>query len=359
MKKLIDKIKRKKSAPSSTPTKITNDTIAEHREKVLADGRRFKYPFQYAKHKLVINALIIVSAAVIVLGTVTWYQLYVAQSTSNIIFRVTKFLPLPVAQVGDTNALYRDYLLNYRSPEHFLKNYWDTNQDSEIGKAQLEYAKRQALDTAIADAYARKIASEKSITVSAKEIDTEISHIRSAGNGELTVEAYDASAQKFFGMTPSDTRNLLYNGLLRTKVAFAVDDPATTLKGRVSELLKKENDFTKVAAIINKDKADSVSSGVSGMMDKTDRFDGVLAADVVATVERKSAGPLLSVTGDGYYFVQVIDKNDKQVNFAYLRVPLTVFDRKLAELRDQGKIREFIRIDSDIAKAANIGGKKQ
>ncbi len=348
MKKLLSKVKLKKTDPAPLPNKITNDTIAEHREKILAGGRRYKYPFQYAKHKLIINASLIAVATVILFAVVTWQQLYMAQTTNTFFYRVTKLLPLPIAKVGDTTALYSDYLLNYRSPEHFLKNYWDTSQDSEQGRAQLEYAKRQALDTAIADAYARKLAAEKSISISDSEVDAEVTHIRSAGNGQLTVEAYDASAQKFLGMSPSDTRDILRAGLLRSKVAFAIDDKATTLKNKATELLPQyKNDLDKLAAELNKQQANSVSVGSSGLMNITDRFDGVSATEVAKLPEGTMSGPLESVTGDGYYFVRVDEKTDAQINFAFIRIPLTVFKQQLAELRTQGKIAEYIKIDSE------------
>lgn len=354
VKKLLNKIRPKKKSEAAAPaSKITNETIAEHREKILAEGRRYKYPFQYAKHRLVINASLIAVGTLILLAVITWQQLYIAQTTNIVFYRVTKLLPLPIAQVGDVNALYSDYLLNYRSPEHFLKNYWDTTQDSEQGRAQLEYAKRQALDTAIADAYARKLAKERSISVSADEVDAEVTHIRSAGNGQLTVEAYDASAQKFLGMSPSDTRDILKAGLLRSKVAFAIDDKATTLKNRITQLLSEQkNDFTKVADIVNKDVAGSVTAGTSGLLNKSDRFDGISASDVY---ERKEGevGPILqSVTAEGYFFVKVLEKTDTQVNFSYLRVPLTVFQQQLDQLRSEHKIKEYITIDADNTKQA-------
>ncbi len=345
MKKLLSKVKRKTSSTKAPPSKITNDTIAEHREKVLAGGRRYKYPFQYAKHKLVVNATIISVVTLVALGVITWQQLYIAQNTNNFFYRVTKVLPLPVAKVDDTQALYSDYLLNYRSPEHFLKNYWDTTQDSEKGKAQLEYAKRQALDTAIADAYARKLAAEKGIRVSNEEVETEVTHIRSAGNGQLTVEAYDASAQKFLGMSPSDTRDILRAGLLRSKIAFAVDDKATTLKDRVAQLLPQHQDnIDKVAEVLNAEQAGSVITGVSGLIEQTDRLDGISAAEVAKLEPGKLSAAMQSVTGDGYYFVRVVEKTDHQVNFQFLRIPLTIFKQQLADLRTQGKIKEYISI---------------
>ena len=40
---------RKKKAEPEVPSRITNDTVAKHREQILAGGRRFKYPVQYIK----------------------------------------------------------------------------------------------------------------------------------------------------------------------------------------------------------------------------------------------------------------------------------------------------------------------
>ena len=60
---MIQKIKKvlpgKKKETNNLPTRITNDTVAEHREKVLAGGRKLKYPLQYTKRKLVRNTILI------------------------------------------------------------------------------------------------------------------------------------------------------------------------------------------------------------------------------------------------------------------------------------------------------------
>ena len=60
---MIRKIKkilpRKKKEAEKLPTRITNDTVAEHREKVLAGGRKLKYPLQYTRRKLVRNTILI------------------------------------------------------------------------------------------------------------------------------------------------------------------------------------------------------------------------------------------------------------------------------------------------------------
>lgn len=98
MKKVLSKLKRNKAEPEA-PGRITNETVAEHREQILAGGRKFKYPHQYVRHKLVINALIIVSVTLIILGVIGWWQLYIAQNTSDFMYRMTRVVPVPVGSL--------------------------------------------------------------------------------------------------------------------------------------------------------------------------------------------------------------------------------------------------------------------
>ena len=77
MKKLLNKLPRpgKSKSTENDSARITTETIAEHRERILAGGRRFKYPVQYARHKLVFNAIIITVATLLVLIGVGYWQL--------------------------------------------------------------------------------------------------------------------------------------------------------------------------------------------------------------------------------------------------------------------------------------------
>src|SRR5690606_38347920 len=158
MKKIRDKLKvlRKTNSQGDNPGRITNETVAEYREQILAGGRKFKYPVQYSKYKLLINTVII-SVTTILLGSVLiWHQLYVAQNTSNITYRVTQLLPLPVASIDGTLVRYSDYLRKYRSSIHFLLNQDNFSPNTADGKRQAEFVKREQIDTAMKDAYVVK-----------------------------------------------------------------------------------------------------------------------------------------------------------------------------------------------------------
>src|SRR5664279_913096 len=171
MKKLILKRFRK---THEAPSRITNETVAEHRERILAGGRRFKYPMQYARHKLVVNAIIIILVTVLTLILVGWWQLYPVQNTSTFFYRVTRVLPLPVASVDGQQVRYGDYLMHFNGSAHYLQQSEQVDLNSDDGKRQLDFIKRKSMDKVIADAYAAKLAREQNIIISDAEIDAVI-----------------------------------------------------------------------------------------------------------------------------------------------------------------------------------------
>ena len=114
MKKLQFK-RREKANKTAIPTRITNETVAEHRERILAGGRRFKYPMQYARHRLVINTILVTVGALVLIAAIGWWQLYPVQNTSTFFYRVTRVLPLPVASVDGESVRYGDYLMYFNS----------------------------------------------------------------------------------------------------------------------------------------------------------------------------------------------------------------------------------------------------
>lgn len=185
MKKLINKILKKKTENDS-PLRITNDTVAAHRERALAEGRRFKYPVQYARHHLVRNAIIISLVAVVMLLVFGWWRLYIAQDTNTFMYRVTRVLPLSVASVDGQSVPYSDYLMKYRSSIHYLEQKEQVNLNTDDGRRQADFIKEQAMQDSIADAYAVKLAKENKITVSDVELEAFLKQQRQSSDGEVS-----------------------------------------------------------------------------------------------------------------------------------------------------------------------------
>lgn len=341
MKKL--RFKRRSKADKA-PARITNETVAEHRERILAGGRRFKYPMQYAKHRLVFNTIIVTVVALVLVVLVGWWQLYLVQNTNTFFYRVTRALPLPVASVDGEMVRYGDYLMYYNSSAHYLQRSEQLNLSSEDGKRQLDFVKRKSINTVIADAYAAKIAREKGITVSQDRVDKVVDEDRNTTNGRISQETYDASALNVLGWTPDEYRQDVRAKLLRQDVSYEIDSQARARQEHVAELVKVPGaELDKIAVELGGEGTAKVEAGVSGLVPYGNR-DGGLSAAALKLNKGEISPVIKTTTGDGYYFVKQLEKTDTQVSYMYLKIPLTEFNRQLSELRKNNKVHEYISI---------------
>lgn len=340
---LIKRLRRKKEAVPTT--RITNDTVAEHRERVLAGGRRFKYPVQYARHRLVTATVLVSVVFVALLAFVGWWQLYPMQNSSAFMYRLTRIIPVPVAVVNGEQVPYSDYLVQYRSSENFLAKYGEIKLNTPDGQRQLAYIKRQSLGKAEQTAYARQIAHKLGIKVTDQDINSFISAERDTVNGRVSQETYDSSMQLYYGETSNDYRLRVANSMLQVKVAFAVDTDATAQVKQIQELIAStKGDFAAVATEMASSKGGKVTVGQSGMVDMTSKFSGLRLSQIMKLSKDEISGPLKSTTDDGYYFVKIVDKSGTQINFLYLHIPLTKFADDFSRLKSAGEIHEYIKI---------------
>lgn len=341
MKRIRLPKKRKESAEISA--RITNETVAEHREKVLAGARRFKYPVQYAKHRLVINTILLSIFAIIAIIGIIWWQLYPAQNTSTFFYRITRVIPLPVASVDGQSVPYGDYLMGFRSQEHYLQNKENVNLYSKENKKQLDWIKRQALNDAIADSYAVKLASDNKIKITSEQIDAAILRQRQARDGVASKESYDAIVLDHFNWTPEEARDVTARKLLRQEVSYAVDNIANELKNSVTKKISSEKDFDKLSTSITPIEGVRVEAGVTPLVPQNNQ-DGGLAETAAKINPGQTSSAFKSTTGDGYYFVKPLQKDNKRISYAYLKIPLTVFQKKLEKVKSEKRVKEYISV---------------
>lgn len=341
MKKLAAKFKRNKQ-PQEPAGRITTDTLAEHREKVLAGGRKFKYPVQYQRHKLVINAAIIGASALLILIGLGWYMLYPAQNTSEFMYRVTRVVPVPVAVVDGQQVRYSDYLMQYRSQVHYLTEKEQLDVNSEDGQRQLEYVKTQSMNEAVADAYAGKIARERGIEVSAAELEAFLVKQRQASDGEVSEATYNNVIEEYYGWSPDEYRQAMKAKLLRQKVAYAVDEAAREQKEQVEARLQAgETNLEELATSIGED---AVRFVAVPWVPLTNRDGGLTEA--AAKLEPNQISESVQTTnGNGYNFIKTLEITDSQVRYEYIYVSLTELNRQIEALRSEDKLTMFIGVE--------------
>ena len=342
MKKRL--FRKKDKEIKAVPQRITNETVAEHRERILAGGRRFKYPMQYARHRLVFNTIIITVAALLFITLIGWWQLYPMQNTSTFFYRVTRVLPLPAASIDGEQVRYSDYLMYYNSSAHYLQRSEQLNLQSEDGKRQLDFIKRKSMDNVLSDAYAVKKARELGIKVTNEQVNQVIDADRNTVNGRISQETYDASALNVLGWSPDEYRQDIRSKLIRQEVAYAIDEAAKQKQSQAAVLVTQPNaDFDKIAAELGGEGKAKVEVGISGLVPHTNH-DGGLSSAAVKLEKNQISGVIKTTTGDGYYFVRVLEKSDTQINYAFLKIPLTAFSEQLAALKRDNKVSEYISV---------------
>lgn len=337
-------LKRRKKEVEA-PSRITNETVAEHREKVLAGGRKFKYPHQYERHRLVFNVVIIGLVTVVLFSIFTWWQLYPMQNTSTFFYRLTRIVPVPVASVDGAQVRYSDYLMSLSGSRHYLEQTERLNLDSEDGKQQIELIKRQALDGAIADTYAAKIAGEKGIRITEKQIDDVIAASLNTVSGRISQDVYDDSTLSTLGYSSDEYRQIIRRSLVRQEVAYTIDTKANNAKQAAEGLLKSTT--TPNLAVVAKTLQDkgyvNIQVGASGLVPRTNH-DGGLTQAAAKLQKDQLSGFFRSTSGDGYYVVQLVESNDKQLSYNFLRIPLTALSDQLKALEKNKKIQEYITV---------------
>lgn len=338
--------------------KTEREKVEERREEVLAQGRKFKYPMQYAKHKLVVNTVIVALVAFALMVVVGWAMLYKLQDTGDMIYRITQVFPVPVAEVDGEKVRYSDYLMIYRSNLMTAEQQGGQLGDSSDGDYLRILYKQAALEAAVSYTYALKLADEMGITVTNAEIDKAFEEHRKVGGIERSEESFLKIISDNFGMNRTEYRRMLYLGLMRAKVVAEVDLVVSSTVAEVERILaESDNDYLRVVEELDV----AVEYEETGQLVDNMNVDGG-RSDVAMTLEPgQSSGKFLSSSGDGYYFVKLYEKTDTEVSYASLKIVFTTFDEMLAKLYENGKVEEFITLDvaeeaAAAAKSTENGG---
>ncbi len=343
LKSLGGRLRRNKGAAPKAVPRITNDTLAEHREAVIAKGKRYKYPMQQTKHRTVAVSVVIVVLLVASLAVLTWFRLYKAQDTSSFFYRVTQILPLSVATIDGEQVPYKDYLLELRSSMHYLTTKEAVNFASDDGKRQLEYQKRQALDKVVEQTLIRKLAKENNITVSQGEVDDFIKNQINANQLGASEDDYKAVIKDYYDWTFDEYQHSIENQLLRRKVVFAIDAVAKGKADQIYQQLQSGADFAKLASDQSDDIATKAGGGDVGFLaPNSEDPDNIYKAVKDLQIGQVS---VVSKGANNFYVARLIERRGNEVHAAHITVSLKAFSDKLKTLRDEGKVKEFITVD--------------
>lgn len=325
--------------------KTEREKVDERREEVLARGRKFKYPLQFTKYRIVVNTVLISVIVIAMLVFSGWLALYQFGMTSEMLFRVTKIIPVPAASIDGEKVLFSDYLMFYRSSITSIERQsGEVDLSGSFDELRLQY-KRAALDEAEKYTYAAKLAKEMDITVTDEEVANEFARHLAIGGVNRSEEGFIKIINENFGLTKEEYEHMLYLTLLKAKVEMQIDENANKIAEKVEELLKSNGgNYQPVASALGS----SIIYQETGGYVSSQNIDGGRASEAFKLEPGQQSGRFVSMSGDGYYFVKLLKKTDTEVNFVSIKVPFTEFDNRINNLRESGAIEEFVRItDND------------
>lgn len=329
-------------AISNVPN-ITNETVGEHREEVLSSARKYIYPLQHSKHRIVKVSLGLLAVAVVGFFILTLLSLYKFQNTGGFMYDVTRIVPLPVAKAGNSWVSYESYLFELRRNMHYYQTQQQANFSSKEGKEQLQRLKKQAMAQVVEDAYVKQLAKENGIVVTDQDVDRQLQIVRSQNRLGSNDRVFKEVLNEFWGWNEDDFRRALQQQLLKQAVVSKLDTSANQRAQAALQRLNTGEDFAKLASEVSDDQATKASGGqypASVVITNRD-----LPPAVTAALFKLKPGQVSAVVNTGYTLeiLKVSENNNGSIKAAHIQFNLKDINSYVTKLQAKQGSHQYIR----------------
>lgn len=318
-------------ALSNVP-RITNETVGEHREEVLSSARKYIYPLQHSKHRVVRISIGLLVFVLVVFFTFCGLGLYKLQTTSGFIYDVTRIIPFPVAKTGKSWVGYESYLFELRRNMHYYQTQQQANFSTKDGQTQLTRLKRQAMAQVIQDSYVKQLAAQDHVTVSDQAVTNQINLLRSENRLGSNDQVFREVLNEFWGWTEADFRRELKQQLLAQAVVAKLDTSTNARAQAALKQLQGGADFATLAAQVSDDTSTKANGGqYPAALTLSDRE---VPPAITAGLFSLKPGQISGLINTGYSLdiVKVIDSNAGSVHAAHIQFnfrPITAYTQPL------------------------------
>lgn len=345
MPKLIKRRKapdeRMRDAFANVP-KITNETVAEHREEVLKSARKYIYPLQHSRKRIVYISSSIVILAVMLFLSYIGTELYRFQNTSGFIYGVTQVIPLPVAKVGSHWVSYESYLFELRRYMHYYQTQQQVNFSTPNGKKQLDSYKHQAMNEVITNTYVNELATNNNITVSNQSVDNEVSMVQKQNRLGSSQQQFKAVLSDFWGWNEADFKRELKQQILEQTVAAKLDTKVDQEAQSALTQLQHGANFATLASQVSDDQSTKNNGGrFPAPIEANDPNISPQISQALFTLKPGQVSGIIN-TGYSLEIVKVIQNQGKKVIAAHISFNLQPITKYITPLEKQQKPEYFI-----------------
>ncbi len=345
MKNKISKLTRRKNKAILDPdARVTNDTVALHREEILRGARKYIYPLQHSKHKLVIISVSIFVVAVIGFFSYVSFELYKAKTSSLFVYKVTKVIPFPVARVGSHFVSYESYLFEINHYIHYYETQQSVDFKSDAGKAQLEEFKKRALQKVVDDYYIKEVAKQKNITVSDSEINDTIKIMRNQYRLSSSDAELEAVLKDYWNWNIADFKRSLRLQILNQKVLSSLDTGTHDKANKAEAQLKNGKDFATLAKEVSEDSITKDNGGeYSFLIEKSNRDISPKIVDALFSLQPGQYSKIID-TGYGLEIVKNIENKNGKIRASHIAFNFKDLNEFLNNEKDHSKARMYLTL---------------
>ncbi len=314
---------------------ITNETVAEHREQLLRGARKYIYPLEHNKHRIIVISSWIFAGAIIAFFTYTGLALYKFQSSSTFAYYLTLAIPFPVAKAGPSIVSYENYLFELRHYTHYYQTQQQINFNDPKGKQQLDAFKKQALQQVIDDAYVKQLASKYHVSVSSQDVNDAVQMVRQQNRLGSSDQVFADVLRQFWGWSVDDFKRELKSQLLAQKVVSALDTDTHNRAENAQTMLQQGAKFEDVAKKYSDDTTTKNNGGAyANVIDSTNQD---LPPQVLNELVKLQPGQVSAIINTGYSLeiVKVISKDNGKIHAAHIVFNFKPIDTYVKPLQDK------------------------
>lgn len=322
--------------------RITNETVAEHREEVLSSARKYIYPLQHSAHKVVIISISLLVAVIVGFTVYCLLALYKFNSSSMFIYRVTQVIPFPVAKAGSRYVAYENYLFELRHYIHYYQTQQRVDFDSESGKQQLAEFRKRALQRVVDYAYIKELAEKHKISVTDAELNDAIQLVRTQNRLGSNDQVFEDVLKEFWGWSVSDFKRELRQQMLAQKVVSTLDTATHERANQAYQRLQNGEDFATVARQVSEDPASKENGGNYGFaISQSDRNLSPAVIDALFKLNVNETSKVIN-TGSGLEIIKLLQKDGTRVQAAHIVFNFQPMNKYVGPLKDQSKPKLYI-----------------
>lgn len=334
---------RVSEAISNVP-RITNDTVADHREDVLSSARKYIYPLQHSKHRVVRISVSLLVLVVISFFAICALDLYKFQGTSGFIYDVSSIIPFPVAKTGNTWISYESYLFELRRNMHYYTSQQQANFASKDGKTQLARLKEQALNYAVQAALVKELAKQNGVSVSSQAVNNEVYILRNENRLGSSDHVFKEVLSEYYGWSESDFQKELKQQLLQQAVVAKLDTSAQAKADSTLKQLKTGADFGSLASKLSDDTQTKSNSGQ--YPNAISIGDQQISPAITEVLFSLKPGQYSSIINTGYTLdiVKVNDRSGDTLHASHIQFNLQDISTYIKPLQNKQKLSTYIKV---------------